>query len=194
MPIGFTGSSDKTIKVWDYKSEKKISQFNCNNECYSLSIAPDDSFILSGQLDGTVKLFSINNKDEKIFNLYQEKVIDVNSIKKNLFLSLSQNMEIKLFDLRKEEAVYTIDKNKNQECTKCRITVSPDKTHFAIGSDNGMIYIININDGNIISEINNNKGSGSVTGLCWNSKNNIIYAGDSNGFISIWGSDQNNFI
>ena len=186
---GFTGSSDKTIKEWDYNSEKMITTFDCGNECYSLSIAPDDSFFLSGQLDGTVKLFGIKNNNEKVFNLHQEKVADVKLIKNDLFLSLSKDMQIKLFDLRKEEAVYTIDKNKNQECCKCRIAISPDKKHFAVGSDIGMIYIININDGNIISEINNNKGSGSVTGLCWSPNNKQIYAGDSNGFISIWGSD-----
>ena len=85
--------------------------------------------------------------------------------------------------------MYTIDKNKIDECCESCITISPDKKYFAVGSNKGMIYIVNISDGNINSAINNNRGSGSITTLNWRPNKSEIYAGDSNGFLSIWGND-----
>ena len=188
-PYGLTGSSDKTIKEWDFNNKKKIWEVTCNSECHSLDISPDDNFILSGYLDGTVKLFGIKDLNEKVFNLHKDKVIDVKLIKNNLFLTLGKDNQIKLFDLRNEKVIYNIDENKISENYQSSITISPDQKYFAFGTDKGMIYIININDGNIEYSINNNKGSGSVTGICWNPNNSKIYVGDSKGFISIWGTD-----
>ena len=188
-PYGLTGSSDKTIKEWDFNNKKMNREVICNSECHSLEISPDDNFFLSGHLDGTVKLFGIKDKSEKLFNLHNDKVLDVKLIKNDLFLTLGKDKQIKLFDLRNEKVIYTIDENKISENYQSSITISPDKKYFACGTDKGMIYIININDGNIDYSINNNKGSGSVTGICWKPNSSIIYAGDSNGFLSIWGTD-----
>ena len=188
-PYGLTGSSDKTIKEWDFNNKKMNWEVICNSECHSLEISPDDNFILSGHLDGTVKLFGIKDKNEKFFNLHDDKVIDVKLIKNDLFLTLGKDKQIKLFDLRNEKVIYNIDEKKISENYQSSITISPDKKYFAFGTDKGMIYIININDGNIEYSINNNKGSNSVTGICWNPNNSKIYVGDSNGFLSIWGTD-----
>ena len=187
---GVTGSLDKTVKEWDYNSKKMIRELKCESECFSLDISQDDKYILTGQMDGTVKLFGNNsNKVENMFKLHENKVVDIKSINNDLFLSLGNDMQIKLFDIRKGEPLYIIDKNKIPECCESCITISPDKKYFVVGSDKGMIYIVNMTDGSINSNINNNRGSGSITTLNWRPNNSQIYAGDSNGFISIWGND-----
>ena len=187
--IGLTGSSDETIKEWDYNTNQMIREFNYNSECYSLDISEEDDFIVSGHLDGCVKFWSTKDENEKIFDVHTDNVIDIKIIKKNLFLTIGKDVSIKLFDMRKEEPIYTVDKKIISECCQSSIALSPDENQFAVGANNGMIYIININNGTINSTINNNKGTGSVTALFWKRYKSQIYVGDSNGFLSIWGID-----
>ena len=94
----------------------------------------------------------------------------------------------KLFDIRKEKEIYTINKNKLNEICESNISISPKKDFFAVGSKEGNVYIINLNKGEIENTINNNNGRGEVTSVFWNSNNNL-YIGDSKGFISIWGNE-----
>ena len=49
------------------------------------------------------------------------------------------------------------------------------------------IYIVNLNDGTIDSTIGN-KGGTAISGLCWRPFNSQIYVGDSNGYLTIWGT------
>ena len=185
---GLTGSSDRTIREWDYNTKSMVRKFNCISACHALSIAPDDSFILSGHMDGTVKLWASNDKPEKVFDLHEDKVLQIKMIKnENQFLSLGKDETIKLFDLRKEQPIYTVNDNViNQHCESA-IALSPDKKYFAVGSTKGMIYILNLSNGKLDSTINN-KSSAAINGLCWRPFNSQIYVGDSTGYLTIWGT------
>ena len=187
---GLTGSSDKTIKEWDFENKKLLQEFNYKSECYSLCISSDDKFILSGHGDGVVNMWTGDvDKKSKLFKVHKDKVIDVIIVKDNSFLSLGKDKSIKLFDIRKEKEIYTINEDKINEICESNIALSPDKNHFAIGSKEGYVYMININNGEIEETINNNNGRGEVTSINWNNNNHHIYIGDSKGFISIWGND-----
>ena len=185
---GLTGSSDRTIREWDYNTKSMVRKFNCISACHALSIAPDDSFILSGHMDGTVKLWTSNDKPEKVFELHEDKVLQIKMIKNdNQFLSLGKDETMKLFDLRKEQPIYIVtDKVLNQHC-ESSIALSPDKKYFAVGSTKGTIYILNLSNGKLDSTINN-RGSAAINGLCWRPFNSQIYVGDSTGYLNIWGT------
>ena len=82
---GLTGSSDRTIKEWDYNTNKETRKLSCVSACHALAIAPDDSYILSGHLDGTIKLWVPNNnkQPEHIFDsVHDDKILDIKMIKK----------------------------------------------------------------------------------------------------------------
>jgi WD40 repeat protein len=56
-----------------------------------LAISNDDSFIVSGHLDGTIKLWSSNEKPEKIIDLHEDKITSLEILKnENLMLSISK--------------------------------------------------------------------------------------------------------
>ena len=124
----------------------------------------------------------------KVYKVHNDKIIDIKIIKDNTFLSLGKGNVIKLFDIRKEKEIYTINKNKLNEICESNISISPKKDFFAVGSKEGNLYIINLNKGEIENTINNNNGRGEVTSIFWNNNNNL-YVGDSKGFISIWGNE-----
>ena len=184
---GLTGSSDRTIREWDFNTKNMVRKFNCISACHALAIAPDDSFILSGHLDGTIKMWASNDKPEKVFDSHEDKVIDIKMIKSDLILSMGKDETIRLFDLRKEQSIYTINESKIPQYCESSIAISPDKKYFAVGSTKGTIYIVNLNDGTVESTINN-KASAPILGLCWRPYNSQIYVGDSQGYLSIWGT------
>ena len=188
---GLTGSSDKTIKEWDFDTKKLLQEFNYKSECYCLCISPDDKFILSGHRDGVVNMWTGGtDKKSKLFKLHEDKVIDVKIIKDNNFVSLGKDKTIKLFDIRKEKEIYTINEDIINDINESNIAISPDKNHFAIGSREGYVFVININNGEIEETLNNNNGRGEVTSIYWNRANHHMYIGDSKGFLSIWGNDS----
>jgi hypothetical protein len=170
---GLTGSTDRTIREWDYNTKTMVRKFNCISACHSLAIAPDDSFILSGHVDGTVKLWASNDKPEKVFDLHEDKVMQIKMIKNDQILTLGKDETMKLFDVRKDQPIYTINNSKIPQYCESSIAVSPDKKYFAVGSTKGNIYIVNMNDGNVESVINN-RGTAAINGLCWRPFNSQI--------------------
>ena len=187
---GISGSSDNTIKEWDFDTKKLLQALNYKNPCYALCISSNDNFVLSGHGDGVVNMWTGDNqKEAKLFKLHDDRIIDIKIINENSFVSLAKDKKIKLFDIRNEKEIYTInEEDKIKDISESNIAISPDKIHFAIGSKEGNVYIININKGEIENIINNNNGRGEVKSLSWNNLNNNMYIGDSNGFISIWGN------
>ena len=183
---GLTGSSDRTIREWDFNTKNLVRKYNCISGCYTMAIAPDDSFILSGHKDGSILLFSSNERPEKTFDYHEDQVIDIKMIKNDLFLSMGKDETIRLFDLRKEQPVYTINSSKIPQYCESSLAISPDKKYFAVGSTKGNIYVVNLNDGNVESTIFN-KGHNPIVGLSWRPFNSQIYVGDSSGYLSIWG-------
>ena len=187
---GLTGSSDTTIKEWDFESKKLLQEFSYNSACYCLNISSNDYFILSGHEDGAINMWIGDmNKKSKVYKLHKDKILDVEIIRDNSFISLGRDRVIKLFDTRKEKEIYTINEEKINDICESNIAISPDKNHFAVGSKEGNVYIFNLNKGELENTINNNNGRGEVKSICWSEYNNHIYVGDSNGFISIWGND-----
>ena len=187
---GLTGSSDRTIREWDYNTKSMVRKFNCISACHSLAIAPDDSYILSGHMDGTVKLWASNDKPEKVFDLHEDKVLQIKMIKNDQILTLGKDETIKLFDLRKEQPIYTINSSKIPQYCESSIGVSPDKKYFAVGSTKGTIYVVNLNEGTVDSTINNKGSATAISGLCWRPFNSQIYVGDSSGYLTIWGTSM----
>ena len=187
---GISGSSDNTIKEWDFDTKKLLQELNYKNPCYALCISSNDNFVLSGHGDGVVNMWTGDNqKEAKLFKLHDDRIIDIKIINENSFVSLAKDKKIKLFDIRNEKEIYTInEEDKIKDISESNIAISPDKIHFTIGSKEGNVYIININKGEIENIINNNNGRGEVKSLSWNNLNNNMYIGDSNGFISIWGN------
>ena len=187
--VGITGSLDCHIKEWDFNKNNMTRDLNCLSGCYSLEIPSDDSYILSGHEDGIIRMWNNNESSPKEFKLHNDKVLNIKTIDKNIFLSLGEDNNIKLFDIRKGEPIYTVDDNIIKDCGRSPISVSSDKKYFVVGSNNGIIYIMNLNEGIINSNIDNSKGIGTIKAIYWKPYRSEIYIGDSDGNLTIWGTN-----
>jgi WD40 repeat protein len=187
--VGITGSLDCHIKEWDFNKNSLTRDLNCQSGCYSLEIPSDDSYVLSGHDDGIIRMWDNNEESPKEFKLHNDKVLDIKTIDKNLFLSLGEDNNIKLFDIRKGEPIYTIDDNIIKDFSRSTISVSSNKKYFVVGINNGIIYIMNLKEGTINSNIDNNKGIGTIKAIYWKPYRSEIYIGDSDGNLTIWGTN-----
>ena len=185
---GLTGSSDRTIREWDFNQLKLTRKFNCTSACHSLCVASDDSYILSGHMDGTVRVWTSNEKPDQIIDLHDDNVIRLEILKgENQFLTLSKDFSMKLFDLRKNQAIYTVNDSKIPQYCESQISVSTDKKYFAVGSTKGNIYVINLLDGSLQKTINN-KSTNPILSLAWRPFHSQLYVGDNAGYLTIWKS------
>lgn len=185
--IGITGSLDCHIKEWDFNKNSLTRDLNGLSGCYSLEIPSDDSYVLSGHEDGIIRMWDNNQENSKEFKLHNDKVLDIKAIDKNLFLSLGEDHNIKLFDIRKGDPIYTIDDYIIKDFSRSPISVSSNKKYFVMGNNNGIIYIMNLNEGTINSIIDNSKGIGAIKAIYWKPYSSEIYVGDSDGNLTIWG-------
>ena len=187
---GLTGSSDRTIREWDFNTLKLVNKYNGVSIVQCLSVAPDDSFILSGHKDGTVKLWSNSEKAEKILDLHDDGVIRIEMLKNdNQFLTLGNDLTIKLYDLRKENSIYVINDRIIPQYCQSSISISSDKKYFAVGSSKGTIYIVNLNDGTVADTIEN-KSRNPILSVRWRPYHSQIYVGDGSGYLTIWGTGE----
>jgi WD40 repeat protein len=185
---GLTGSSDRTIREWDFNTLKLVNRYNGVSIVQCLSVAPDDSFILSGHKDGTVKLWSNSEKAEKIIDLHEDGVIRIEMLKNdNQFLTLGNDLTIKLYDLRKENSIYVINDRIIPQYCQSSISISSDKKYFAVGSTKGTIYIVKLNDGTVADTIEN-KSRNPILSVRWRPYHSQIYVGDGSGYLTIWGT------
>jgi hypothetical protein len=185
---GLTGSSDRTIREWDFNQLKLTRKFNCTSACHSLCVASDDSYILSGHMDGSVRVCTSNEKPDQIIDLHDDNVIRLEILKgENQFLTLSKDFSMKLFDLRKNQAIYTVNDSKIPQYCESQISVSTDKKYFAVGSTKGNIYVINLLDGSLQKTINN-KSTNPILSLAWRPFHSQLYVGDNAGYLTIWKS------
>lgn len=52
-----TGSSDRTIRLWDYSKGIATKTFPCTSSCFAMDSLPSESEIVSGHLDGTLRIW-----------------------------------------------------------------------------------------------------------------------------------------
>ena len=139
-------------------------------------------------MDGSVRVWTSNEKPDQIIDLHDDNVIRLEILKgENQFLTLSKDFSMKLFDLRKNQAIYTVNDSKIPQFCESQISVSTDKKYFAVGSTKGNIYVINLLDGSLQKTINN-KSTNPILSLAWRPFHSQLYVGDNAGYLTIWKS------
>ena len=79
-PYALTGSSDRTIKIWDYSTGREHGRLACTSGVYCLDIAISDSICVSGHRDGHLRLWNIrdNIMIKEIKGLHDDLISSVN--------------------------------------------------------------------------------------------------------------------
>lgn len=181
-----SGSTDNTIKVWEYENPNSIYTFeghtdNVNSIGYYRD--NDNVFIVSGSCDGTIKIWNTESKEN--IETLTEHTGSVSTIhiceydNKNLIISGSRDNTIKIWDANTYECITTINNSHND-------IINSIKTYC---NDSNKLYIVSTSydktiktwdiDGNCIKNINNDSFNYNL--IIYNSLNgkNIINFSDN---------------
>lgn len=153
-----TGSSDRTIRLWDYTKGIATKTFPCTSSCFALDNLPAETEIVSGHLDGTLRFWCGRN-EEKIHEMKDVHGDAITSVTRtldgNYVLTNSRDHTLKFIDVRKYEevAVFENDMYINGSNTN-RATLNSSAKYGAVGSRQGNIIIFEIKgEGITVEEI-----------------------------------------
>ncbi len=128
-----SGSYDKTIKIWEVKTSKKILEISGNELYRCLDFSPDNKFIAVGSLDNQIKIFDLS--DGSIIYLLEGHINAVTSLdfspNGKLLASSSDDGTVRLWDILTEEEIGCFPEYSS--CVK-DVSFSPNGKYLASGS------------------------------------------------------------
>jgi len=129
-----TGSSDKTVKVWELSTGACIHTLKGHAEVVvSVEVIPDNNFILSGSDDKTIKVWDLSTMTyirTSNINFLYNFVISPNY---KYLATYKSDKTIIIYELATEEVVQTIKAERRGFV--CSFAFSPDSEYLAIITD-----------------------------------------------------------
>lgn len=181
------GSTDGSVFIWDLSEKKEspliISAHNIvvNDICFDVT----DNVIVTASSDGTVKAISFKNSNSisTIITIEKTKINTVRINLNNILACGSENGEIKLFDLNKQESV-PIQISFNGKAVRA-LEFSPDGKILAVGNSSGVVRCFDLkNSENKYTDLIGH--TSGINDICFNSDNKTLASCSFDGTIRIW--------
>ncbi|CAF1101933.1 unnamed protein product [Brachionus calyciflorus] len=179
-----SGSSDKTIKLWDKNTGECLRTYHGHtNSIYTLCLVNYEKF-LSGSSDTTIKYWNINTSEcLKTINAHEGYIYDVKLLNNKKFFSVSWDKSIKIWKLKKLEFLKSIKMGAG--------ILSAEKfdNKVIVGLNDGLIKILDIEKECVIKTLT---GHTSYV-FCLKLINKTTLASRSNdNSVKIWNIDSGN--
>ncbi|WUR04903.1 notchless protein 1-like protein [Vairimorpha necatrix] len=168
-----TGGSDCTIRFWDLttKTQKKILKKH-NHWIQCLNISPCKKFVVSGSIDGDIKLWSSDGEFIRSFIGHRDSVVAINFFK-DMIVSASRDKSVKVFDFN-GKCIFSYAHTKPVTCL-----VNNSEDLVSAGRDGKMKIYKGHSD---LREIN---GHGSPIN-CLDMNGSFMISGSDDGNIVVW--------
>ena len=186
-----TASSDRTIRLWDYNKGIATKTFPCTSACFTIDTIPSETEIISGHLDGTLRLWWAKNEEKihEMKDLHTDTITSVTiSADGNYILTNSRDHTLKYIDIRKYEeiAIFENDMYINGSNTN-RATLNSNNTYGAVGSRHGNMIIFEIKGEEIaVEEIYQDFHTSCINAVQWQPGASSFSSIDSSGSLLIW--------
>ena len=180
-----SGGGDKTIHMWDVKTENlELGELvGHESDIKSIAISPDGKYMISGDDSGVIKVWDLISKKE-IFHI-QAHPLPINSLAFSPdgqnFVSASDDYNIKLWNVKtwKEECKI----GQHSDIVNC-VTFSPDGKLIASASDDCRIKIWKLNSQPPVYILD--KHTKPVTSVAFSPDSQTIISGSKDFTIRIW--------
>jgi len=152
-----SGSSDRTVKLWDMQTGGVIKTYDHTNVVYSVSISPDSVTLASGCLDGSIYLWGVwTGVCFCVINGHSNAVSSVNFSPTNSqhLISASTDHTVQQWDINGSRIGPTYEGN--------YVAFSLDGTHFVSWRD-------------LVAKIHDSKSGAVITELQVPNDNDMIY-------------------
>ena len=142
----WSGSSDRTIKLWDYDKLKCEMTQMCFSTCYDVDLTVEDSMLVSGHLDGSLKIWSATTGEKvkeinDILKSSNSSIVSVEFSKDGtLILVNSSDSILRVVDIRTFEILNEL-KSEHYSNTSSynRACFSPDNNYCVVGSNSKVV-------------------------------------------------------
>jgi WD40 repeat protein len=178
-----SGSSDKTIKLWDVATGKEIRTFNGHTESVnSVCFSPDGKQALSGSWDKTIKLWDVaTGKEIRIFTGHKGWVNSVNFSPDGKQALGSDTGAIKLWDIATGSEIRTFTGYINGINSVC---FSPDGKQALSGSGYNEIMLRDIATGSVIMPFSGH--TSGVRSVSFNPDGKLALSGSDDKTVKLW--------
>ncbi|EOB12650.1 Notchless protein [Nosema bombycis CQ1] len=169
-----TGGSDCTVRFWDIRTKtQKMIQKKHSHWVQCVEISPCGEFVVSGSVDGSVKMFDSNGEFIRSFIGHKDAVVSIKIIR-NIVITGSRDKSVKICDLE-GNCIFAYTHSKAVTC----LTTGED--FIASGSRDGKIKVY-IESKKTLLELN-----GHSEGInCLSSSGVYLASGSDDGSIVIW--------
>ncbi|MBW4522204.1 MAG: TIR domain-containing protein [Scytolyngbya sp. HA4215-MV1] len=179
-----SGSSDKTIKLWDAATGKLLHTLEGHqNPVWSVSYSPDGKTIASGSFDKTVKLWDVaTGKLLHTLEGHQDRVTSISySPDGKTIVSGSFDKTVKLWDAATGKLLRTLQEHQDPIWS---VSYSPDGKTIASGSFDKTIKLWDAATGKLLNTLQGHQDG--VTSIRYSPDGKTISSGSFDKTIKLW--------
>ncbi|WNL35109.1 WD40 repeat domain-containing protein (plasmid) [Arcobacter cryaerophilus gv. pseudocryaerophilus] len=151
-----SGSVDKTIKIWDFKTSECLRTLEGHVDAISIvTISKDGKYIVSGSKDKTIKIWDFKTSEclrtlEGHFGSINSLVISPDN---KHIVSASEDKKVKIWDFNSGKCLISFNGYLGNTCS---LAISPDGKYIISGSNNETINIWELSSNKNIYTIDSN--------------------------------------
>ncbi|KAI9914676.1 hypothetical protein PsorP6_006826 [Peronosclerospora sorghi] len=189
-----TGSSDRSLRVWDVLRGVRVQTVNCMSSCNDIA-APSGAgtgFVqfASAHQDGTVRFWDTRTRRcvHEMRDVHTEQITSV-SFGGNELLTNSRDHSLRVLDPRTYSILREL-RDKDYQCAFnwSQASLSPDGCYALAGGASGSLFIWNTRTGKLEKQLKSASTShhGAVACCVWHPNNQGVASCDKNGVIVLW--------
>ena len=182
-----SGSSDKTVGIWNLETKEKRFFTEHKGEVTSVAISPDEQFVASASLDQTIKIWDIRTRGV-IQNIpVKSGVANAVAFSPDGKLLASGGVDklVSIWDVQTGNLVQTFPPGHTRIISS--VSFSPDGKQVASSSYDKTIRIWNVSDGKEIRPLTGH--AGTVHSASYSTDGQFLSTASEDGTIIIWKSD-----
>ena len=179
-----SGSSDKTVKLWDVKNQVLLHTFDGHESgVNSVAFSPDAQYIVSGSSDNTVKLWDVEN--QVLLHSFNDHKFLVNSVAFSpdgqYIVSGSSDNTIKLWDVKNKVLLHTFN---GHEFGVNSVDFSPDGQYIVSGSSDKTVKLWDVKEQVFLHTFDSHQGE--VNFVVFSPDGQYIVSGSDDKTVKLW--------
>ncbi|WP_299485172.1 NB-ARC domain-containing protein [Acaryochloris sp. IP29b_bin.137] len=178
-----TGSSDKTVRLWNITEGGQIILRGHTQQICSVAFSPDSRYLISSSFDRTLKLWDIQKR--RCIRTYRGHVHQVRGVAFSPdgqhFASASMDRTVKLWNIHQDQCLYSLTQHIAGVST---VAFNPQGTLLASGGADCSIRLWLVSDGQLINTLEEHRNT--VWSITFSPDGEQLASGSFDQTVKLW--------